>query len=275
MTNYFPVAVIAGTGLANAFTSIPGTRSEELVVTKNDFGGPIIYHEITGCLKFILIERHNVTGEYLCPHQINYASYMRLLYEKGVRYIFATSAVGGLNRPMFPEQLQVGSLVVPVDFIDKTGRPATFSGAGYRHSTAYYRSARQLFCLEMAKLYPDSEVIRGGVYTNITGPRYETPAELVNFCLDPAVRVLGMTAAYEAALAREISAHYSLTTIIADLPLEEPSVQGVAVEKAIAQAKDKVVRLIFSAISRLSQVNIQDWPCDCAKQPSVFEMLRQ
>ncbi|PIS42133.1 MAG: hypothetical protein COT24_04920 [Candidatus Kerfeldbacteria bacterium CG08_land_8_20_14_0_20_40_16] len=277
----FPIALITGTGMDELFspkteekTGLPVFKTELKHVARTTHGGPVRAQIVRGDgLEFLWLDRHNSSKRYCCPHEINSAAYMKMLYDNGVQFIFATSAVGGINRAGF-DRLEVGSLVIPEDFIDLTKGSYTFNNPAHTHPLAFYRPPAGLFCPEMAKLFPEADIQKGGIYTSVPGPRYETRAEIAmikNF--HPEARLLGMTIPPEASLAREIAVHYCPICIVADLPLEEGSVNGSSVEDVVRQAKKAVLTAILSVMHKVPEVSA-GWQCDCGKMDPVFKILQ-
>ncbi|MBU1131056.1 hypothetical protein KJ840_02905 [Patescibacteria group bacterium] len=269
-------AIITGTGMSGVFTAsqtmgLPIFNSEPKNTTTPY--GSIRYHIVsTGSRSFILVDRHYCTVPYRFPHMIDHRAYMYMLYKSGVEHIFATTAVGGVNWGAFQGK-KVGSLVMPDDLVDLTAGVYTFADEGFVHPTAFYRSAKGLLCPQMQSLITDEAVLRGGVLTCIIGPGYETPAELAFYCNSiPGLSLLGMTVAGEARLAREMAAHYLPIGIVADLPLEDSSVDGEGVERAVKHAQVQVVKAILTAMGQL-EGGQPSWNCDCQKKPAVFKCL--
>jgi len=151
----FPIALITGTGMDELFspkteekTGLPVFKTELKHVARTTHGGPVRAQIVRGDgLEFLWLDRHNSSKRYCCPHEINSAAYMKMLYDNGVQFIFATSAVGGINRAGF-DRLEVGSLVIPEDFIDLTKGSYTFNNPAHTHPLAFYRPRQVSFALK-------------------------------------------------------------------------------------------------------------------------------
>ena len=138
---------------------------------------------------------------------------MRALERLGVKYIYATAAVGSCNENYAP-----GDVVVIKDFIDFTKqRPFTFFEGGdepVRHTDMgdpYCRNLRNKF-YEAAKL--ESIEIKGdAVYICTEGPRFETGSEIKMYKMLGG-DVVGMTNVPEVVLAKELGMCYAAVGII-------------------------------------------------------------
>ena len=147
------------------------------------------------------------------PHRINYRANMMALKKLGVKYIYATAAVGSCNENYAP-----GDIVVIKDFIDFTkSRPVTFFEGGGKPvshvdmSAPYCRNLRQKF-YEAAK--SEGIFIKGdAVYVCTEGPRFETAAEIRMYKMLGA-DVVGMTSVPEVVLAKELGMCYATIGIV-------------------------------------------------------------
>lgn len=146
------------------------------------------------------------------PHLINYKANMMALKEYGVKYIYATAAVGSLNENYSP-----GDIVVINDFVDFTKlRPVTFFEGGdepVKHvdmSDPYCKNMREKFYLYSKELGLD---IKGdAVYICTEGPRFETASEIKMY--KNIGDVVGMTSVPEVVFAKELGLCYSAIGII-------------------------------------------------------------
>jgi 5'-methylthioadenosine phosphorylase len=146
-------------------------------------------------------------------HKVNFRAIMLALYEMQVERIMASYAVGSIN-----ESIEPGSLVAIDQLIDFTdGRDGSFSEGGdfglahATHVTEPYCANLRELAVEMAPLH-GIEVRNGGTYVAARGPRFETAAEIRMFGILGG-DVVGMTAAPETFLARELSIHYGAVAI--------------------------------------------------------------
>ena len=193
-------AIIGGTGfgaslIAGKAETIPTIYGDALV-TRADMGDG---------LELIFLARHGA-GHTLPPHKINHRANIAALKSLEVEAVFATTAVGSLQKKIAP-----GDFVLLIDFLDLTkGEVVTlFETPGLvRHtdfSEPYDAGLRQTLLDTRDTSLP---IHPRGTYVCVSGPRYETPAEVRLFASWGA-DVVGMTGAPEAILCREAGLHYA------------------------------------------------------------------
>ena len=201
------IAVIGGTGFGDSLiVGTPETVDTEYgpaLVTRGDLGGG---------RELVFLARHG-PGHLLPPHLINHRANIAALRGLGVTAVLATAAVGSLRRAMAP-----GDVVLLDDFLDFTkGGPLTFfDAAGNVRHTDFVRpydpALREALEREAGdgirpRLHPR------GTYLCLSGPRYETPAEIRLFASWGA-DVVGMTGAPEAILCREAGLPYAGVALV-------------------------------------------------------------
>ena len=206
------IAIIGGTG----FESLPSEIFADPVDLITEFGAAralSISDNYTEPHKLYFLSRHGAEHG-LAPHQINYRANIQALTQLGVRYAFATNAVGSLRL-----DLPVGSLVILDDFIDFTKhRPLSLYGdAHWEHidfSVPYSPMLRSLLATAAARL--DIPTHDCGTYVCCDGPRFESPAEVRLFA-HWGGDVVGMTGLPEAVFAREAGIQYAALAIVTNL----------------------------------------------------------
>ena len=257
MSNQAKIGIIAGTGFEEAFRGLAQNASGPLRVATSHGDVDMTFLMFDEEQAVALIPRHGHSHA-VPPHRINHAANIRAFSEVGVELILATSAVGSVQPTLFP-----GELVLLNDFIDlRGGTPTTFyDGADgvVRHTdfsepfcprlrTALLEQT-SLLCEDWSAaptLYPQ------GTYLCLSGPRYETPAE-VRLFRSWGADVVGMTVAPEAILARELGLSYAALAVVTNLgtglssvPLSHEEVTG-----EMARARPFVTTLFLSTIKRL------------------------
>ncbi len=262
------IAVIAGTGMSQLLGHA-GVRID----TSTPYGKASYFEiEVDGAQIIFIDRHHSYLGQFRLPHQLSHRAYMWALAEAGIKYVIATSAVGGINGPNGISSLAEGSICTPSDFVDLTQGHYTFAFGGLVHETAFHRSPVDMFCSTLRGLIKNRVDCSSGILSCVQGPRYETPAEVrvlrdkwdVNFC--------GMTTAVpEAILAREAAMHYLLIGNVSNMPLEGPPADGGEVKAVVAQKQEQLVKLIKGLIHVLANTPLE-FKCECIKDPSVFEM---
>jgi purine-nucleoside phosphorylase len=101
---------------------------------------------------------------------------VRVMASLGVKYLFISSAAGGLNPHFSP-----GELMLVTDHINLTsnnpliGRNLEESGSSFIDMTSAYD--KDLIALAREKAIEQGIHLNQGVYVGITGPSLETPAE--------------------------------------------------------------------------------------------------
>jgi len=200
------------------------------------------------------------------PHLINYRANMKALEQLGVKYVYATAAVGSCNENYAP-----GDVVVIKNFIDFTKlRPITFFEGGeepVKHTDMgdpYCKSLRSRF-VESAKA--ESIDIKGdAVYICTEGPRFETEYE-VRMYKNLGGDVIGMTNVPEVVLAKELGMCYATIGVITnwctgikgEITLHD--IQGT-----LSANKEKISKAFLRVFSQ----ELDQQHCNC--QNSIIEL---
>ena len=196
------VAVIGGTGFSKA---LAGGEPEK---RETEYGqASLTRAALDDNMTLLFLARHGA-GHTLPPHHINHKANIAALRDLGVDAVFATTAVGSL-RP----EIKPGDFVILDDFLDFTkGEVVTFfSEPGQvRHTDFVHPYDPALREILLQAMPPDiaPRVHSRGTYLCLSGPRYETPAEVRLFGQWGA-SVVGMTGAPEAILCREAGLRYA------------------------------------------------------------------
>lgn len=152
-----------------------------------------------------VVARHSA-GHTVPPHRVEYAATALGLKFLGVRRCFATAAVGSLRADW-----GAGTLLVPHDFLDLSGRGTTLFDREVAH-TDFSTPLPARGALVTGAGSAGVEVRDSGVYVNCNGPRYESPHETA--MLAKVGDVVGMTAGSEAIVMREAGVDYGLLAIV-------------------------------------------------------------
>lgn len=200
------VGLIGGTGFGEALVA----GAAETVTT--DYGpAHITRGDLGGGRELIFVARHGA-GHKIAPHLINHRANIAALNELGVGAVFATTAVGSLRAEIGP-----GHFVVLDDFLDFTqGGVVTFFDAPgqVRHTDMgrpYDPALRETLLATAGDV--QTTVHPCGTYLCLSGPRYETPAEVRLFA-GWGASVVGMTGAPEAILCRELGLPYAGVSLV-------------------------------------------------------------
>ncbi|SCG83928.1 5'-methylthioadenosine phosphorylase [Proteiniborus sp. DW1] len=199
-------AIIGGTGVYD----IGESSHSKIVETK--YGKVEVDIVSINGEEIVFLARHGKSHS-TPPHLINYRANMKALEQLGVKYIYATVAVGSCNEKYAP-----GDVVIVNNFIDFTKqRPVTFFEGGdepVKHTDMgdpYCKNLRDKFC----KVAKDESIdVKGdAVYICTEGPRFETEYEIKMFKAMGG-DVVGMTNVPEVVLAKELGMCYAAVGII-------------------------------------------------------------
>lgn len=199
-------AIIGGTGVydlyPNCYSKTINTKYGEVVVDIVNINGEEI----------VFLARHG-KGHTVPPHLINYRANLKALEMLGIKYIYATAAVGSCN-----ENYQPGDVVILTDFIDFTkNRTLTFYEGG--EEGVVHTNMDNPYCPNLInKFYEASREVglkvKGeAIYICTEGPRFETKAEIKMY-KKLGGDVVGMTNVPEVVLAKELGMCYSAIGII-------------------------------------------------------------
>jgi len=242
------IAVIGGSGFAQGF-------GESVWNTVGTRYGDAVYslQKLEDEAELIFLPRHGPSHG-VPPHKINHRANIQALKDLDVAAVIATSAVGSLRVDYAP-----GDFVVLDDFIDGTkGEVPTFFGeiGQVRHTDFSEPFAQDLrIALISAADATNIKAHPSGTYMCLSGPRYETPAE-VRLYASWGAHVVGMTVAPEAILAREAGLSYAAISVVTNygcgliktLPLSHTEV-----EAAMAAARESMLTWLKSAITAISE----------------------
>jgi 5'-methylthioadenosine phosphorylase len=181
------LGVIGGTGLQELFTA------EEEMEIKTLYGKPS--SPLMRRSNVYFITRHG-TGRAIPSHMVNHRANLWAMKEAGIKYVIGISSAGVLNVKIKP-----GSIVIPHDYINLAFSPLTYFDDEIKHITpGFSEELRQV-------VISCGDVIPRGVYAQSRGPRLETKAEIA--MVKQFADLVGMTAASEATLAKELCLEYA------------------------------------------------------------------
>ena len=175
---------------------------------------------------------------------------VRVLAQVGAEALWITNAAGGLN-----QDLKAGDLVRITDHMNLTGlNPLTgpndeSMGPRFLDMTeAYDPGLGALLEEEAARLGID---LRRGVYAAVSGPSYETPAE-VRMLRALGADLVGMSTVHEVIAARHMGLKVAAVSLVvnraaglAGAPLSHGEVMRVATERG-----ERVAELLAAAVAR-------------------------
>jgi purine nucleoside phosphorylase len=158
---------------------------------------------------YVLLSRHGLSDGYVPPDKIDHASNLRALRELGCSRVLAIGSVGSLH-----EDLAVGSLVCPDDFIAFGPSPTTF-GDERSHIVAQFDERWRKHVRRSWKEWGSADLRDGGVYWQSAGPRLETKAEIK--LIATTADIVGMTLASECTVACELHMLYAAVCVVDNL----------------------------------------------------------
>ncbi len=204
------IAIIGGSGLTQ-LANLEITRKKIVRTPYGEPSGALTFGRI-GDEEAVFLARHGY-GHTLAPHEINYRANLWALHAQEVTRVIAVATVGGIA-----PQLGAGMIAIPDQIIDYTwGRPSTYFEGAEQPVThidftfPYDEETRQMAVV--AARAAGVEVVTGGTYAAVQGPRLETKAEIDRLERDGATMV-GMTGMPEAALARELGLKYAALAVV-------------------------------------------------------------
>jgi 5'-methylthioinosine phosphorylase len=206
------LGIIGGTGLTQ-LANLNVTRRQIIRTPYGEASAPLTFGEISGHT-VVFLARHG-NGHTIPPHKVNYRANLWALHSEGVRGIVAIATVGGIHADLGP-----GKIALPEQIIDYTySRKNSFFDdvdSPVRHTdfTEPYCPKMRELCKQAAKGVGE-QLLEGGVYAAVQGPRLETAAEINRLERDGATMV-GMTGMPEAALARELEISYAAICPVAN-----------------------------------------------------------
>ena len=186
--------------IGSSLTTHPfaGTTTRELSVEGRLGPATVEVHERAD---LVVVMRHGPTGRVpgrLVDHHAN----VRALCEAGCDRVLALGSAGGLHGHLGP-----GTVVAPDDFLAFGPQPT------YHHTTDGYRMAaidagRRATVLAAWAAAASTPIVDGGTYAMVSGPRFETPAEIR--MLATFADLVGMTWPAECVLACEAGLRYAV-----------------------------------------------------------------
>lgn len=257
------IAIIGGTGVEDAeeFASF-----EERIID-TPYGQALCkVGELSGNM-VVFLSRHGVTHN-VAPHKVNYRANIWALKSLGVEEIFATTAVGSLNKAM-----GVGHFVVCSNILDFTkNRINTFydtpeRGVVHCDFTNPYCEVcrtRVVNCLKALGITYHKE----GVYVCTDGPRFETAAEIRMYAMLGG-DVIGMTNMPEAYLAREAEMCYTTCSIVTNMGagIVDKPIDHMEVLSKMKESIEKMRKVILRYISYNEPIEAK---CSCHEAIKAF-----
>jgi 5'-methylthioadenosine phosphorylase len=203
------IAIIGGTGgLPLDLTGV----SPEIVSTP--WGDAAIHVVKLAGRTIDVLLRHGLDHA-TAPHRVNYRANIAALALRGVEWIIALNACGGLA-----EHIRPGDAVVVDQFLDFT-KQRVQTLFDEHPSPVVHVDVTYPYCSSIRRWLRDGCASAGvpfhssGTYVGVDGPRYESAAEVRMFA-QLGGDVIGMTGLPEVVLAREVGICYACLSIVAN-----------------------------------------------------------
>ena len=176
---------------------------------------------------------------------------VRLMIKMGIKTLFLTNAAGGLQ-----DEMSAGDLMLITDHISVfapnplIGPNDQSIGPRFPDMTEVYDLKIREKILEIA--YENDIPLENGVYCQLTGPTYETPAE-IRMLKTLGVDAVGMSTVVEAVAARHMGVKVCGISCISNLAagLSKNPLSHEEVQAASDQAAPRFTRLVSEVIKTL------------------------
>jgi len=242
------LGIIGGTGLTQ-LDNLKITRRQIIRTPYGEPSAPLVFGEIAGD-KVIFLARHG-SSHTIPPNAVNYRANIWALQSEGVTNIVAIATVGGIHADLTP-----GTIALPDQILDYThSRKNSFHDG--QEMPVKHIDFTEPYCAKLRELCKKAasnaseNLIDGGIYAAVQGPRLETAAEINKLERDGATMV-GMTGMPEAALAREIEIGYAALCPVANYAAGRGnSLHGIKYEQigeVLAETMGRVRKLIEQVV---------------------------
>ena len=220
------IGIIGGSGLYEGLSSIKSkekyvrTRFGDIKVLEGD--------------DFIFVSRHG--NPPVPPHMVKYHANMDVFNIMKIKYVIAISSVGSLR-----DKIKPGTIIVPEDLLDFTGRVWTYHNESPIHVNLY-----EPFCPKIRKILKNMNLKIGGTYATTKGPQFETRAEK-KMLITMGADVVGMTVAPEARLARELGICYQPLCPVVNYVDEKTTHQNTI--DMVKKMEDRIAEIVMNLIN--------------------------
>ena len=249
------IGVIGGSGLYSLFEG----ETVEIETPWGQPSDPLTLAEVGG-RRVAFVPRHG-GGHRFPPHRVNYRANLWALRTVGVRQVLGPCAVGSLK----PEH-DAGTVVLPDQLVDRTwGRAHTYFDEphGVVHvafADPYCPQGRD--AVLAAGRDRGRSLVDGGTLVVINGPRFSTRAESL-WHQAQGWSIVGMTAAPEASLARELAMCFTTTALVTDLDAGLEHGDGVTHEEVLRVFADNIEVVRALVLDTIAKLPGPDADCTC------------
>lgn len=234
-----PIADIGVIGGSGFYEFLSGATELDVETPYGPPSDPVVVGDVAG-RTVAFVPRHGRDHRW-APHRIPYRANLWALRSLGVRQVLGPCAVGSLRHDH-----PIGTLVVPDQVVDRSGRAQTFYDgppAGVVHVSFAdpYCPAGRALAVQRATAagWP---AVDGGTLVVIPGPRFSSRAESQWYAAQ-GWSIVGMTGQPEATLARELALCYTPLALVTDLDAGIEAGTGVTMAEVFAAFKANIDRL--------------------------------
>lgn len=180
---------------------------------KTEHGAVQVYTDSSRNIPIVFIQRHHADTDvgaevYRPPHLINHRANIAAMKALGVTRIIAVCSVGSLSKSICR-----GTIAFPDDYYYVSGPPVNYYDDARGHIVPGIDAELRAKMIEAVEQTDIESVYKDeATYVQTIGPRFETKAEVRFLCT--LGHVIGMTAASEATIAKELGLAYAVMTMI-------------------------------------------------------------
>lgn len=179
---------------------------------------------------------------------------IRLMRKLGAEILFLTNAAGGVN-----ETFSAGDLMMITDQISVFA-PNPLIGPNLEELGTRFPDMSQIYDQELRKLIRETAEkygipLREGIYTQLTGPSYESPAE-IRMLRTLGTDAVGMSTAVEAIAGRHAGMRVCGISCISNLAagMSGKALNHIEVQEAGKQAAEKFTKLVSESLREIFEV---------------------
>ena len=199
------IAVLCGTGMKSLVDAFPNSLrllDQESIRVDSPWGEVpselIKFSHVDGSIhEIVIVQRHHGEGVVTPPHKIEHRANVHAALSFDPEFVVSINSVGSMR-----EDLPPGHVGVVKHTLDFTGRVWTFYDDDAIHADMTSHFDSKLSELVISALSSSQEVVPRVVVAQMTGPQFETPAE-IEALKRMGADVVGMTLAAEAKLIAE------------------------------------------------------------------------
>lgn len=227
-----------------SYSDIPGFPKSTVAGHKGEY----IFGHLDGVPVILMNGRVHYYEGYTMQQVVTPSRVMALL---GAKNIFLTNASGGLNRSFKP-----GTLMCINDHISAFV-PSPLIGPNDERLSTRFPEMSQVYNREYIKVMhqvaDELEIqLEDGIYLQVTGPAYESPAESRAFAMLGADAV-GMSTVCEAIVLNAMGENIIGLSCVTDMAIDNENEQLTheEVQKVANQASEKLIQIVRNTVSRI------------------------